>query len=413
MSTPLGVVLEAALPLLGAVGLLVAGYVVWGERYVYGDVDITRVVGWTVVGMVGMTVIFLWILSHQFIRGGRFHHAQFILVNNIVVGSLIGFVVGTYDARSRAYQRAVHEERLKHDFLHRQLRHHILNRMQMILDRADRLVQRADSSEGDLAATIKRQGETIVDRVESVRLIAQSFAGTDAAPLDDRTVSGTLRDAVDRVDAEYDEAVVSTDIPDGIFVRADQFFPILFENLLTNAVEYNDKETPRVRVTLTVDEETAVVRVADNGSGISEERPDSVFEWDSESETETEIGVGLAMVNVLVDRYGGDLELQHNEPTGTVARVELSRVTDPEPSDSPDTTEATAASDEPELATAPEKVTELLTARGGRVPQSDVAEELDWSQSKTSRVISDMVEEGTVEKLRLGRQNLIELADSE
>lgn len=58
-----------------------------------------------------------------------------------------------------------------------------------------------------------------------------------------------------------------------------------------------------------------------------------------------------------------------------------------------------------------ERVRRLLEANDGRVRQAAVAEELDWSASKTSRVVGDMVEDGTVEKLQLGRENLLELAE--
>ncbi|MBP1922838.1 putative membrane protein [Halorubrum alkaliphilum] len=45
--------------------------------------------------------------------------------------------------------------------------------------------------------------------------------------------------------------------------------------------------------------------------------------------------------------------------------------------------------------------------------QSAIVEELDWSKSKTSRVLSRMADEGDVEKLRIGRENVIDLAETE
>ncbi|WP_394357381.1 helix-turn-helix transcriptional regulator [Halorubrum alkaliphilum] len=48
-----------------------------------------------------------------------------------------------------------------------------------------------------------------------------------------------------------------------------------------------------------------------------------------------------------------------------------------------------------------------------RMRQSAIVEELDWSKSKTSRVLSRMADEGDVEKLRIGRENVIDLAETE
>lgn len=72
----------------------------------------------------------------------------------------------------------------------------------------------------------------------------------------------------------------------------------------------------------------------------------------------------------------------------------------------PEPARATAQTDE-------ERVLELLEARGGRVPQAAFVEAFDWSTSKTSRLLTRMAEEGTVEKLQLGRENLIQLPDEE
>ncbi len=60
-----------------------------------------------------------------------------------------------------------------------------------------------------------------------------------------------------------------------------------------------------------------------------------------------------------------------------------------------------------------ERVQELLEANDGRIRQAAIAEEFDWSASKTSRIIGKMVDDGTVEKLQLGRENLIDLVDPE
>jgi len=63
------------------------------------------------------------------------------------------------------------------------------------------------------------------------------------------------------------------------------------------------------------------------------------------------------------------------------------------------------------LLTDEDRVRQLLAESEGRIKQQRVADEFDWSASKTSRVISSMAEEGTVEKLRIGRENVIDLVE--
>ena len=68
---------------------------------------------------------------------------------------------------------------------------------------------------------------------------------------------------------------------------------------------------------------------------------------------------------------------------------------------------------EPPLLTDEDRVRRALRERGGRMKQSAIVEELGWSKSKTSRVLSGMADEGTVEKLRIGRENVIDLVEDD
>ncbi|WP_280587768.1 hypothetical protein [Halorubrum sp. Boch-26] len=58
-----------------------------------------------------------------------------------------------------------------------------------------------------------------------------------------------------------------------------------------------------------------------------------------------------------------------------------------------------------------ERVERLLTENGGRMRQADIVTETGWSDAKVSQLLSEMADEGRVEKLRLGRENLISLPD--
>ena len=58
-----------------------------------------------------------------------------------------------------------------------------------------------------------------------------------------------------------------------------------------------------------------------------------------------------------------------------------------------------------------ERVERLLTDSGGRMRQADIVAETGWSDAKVSQLLSAMADEGRVEKLRLGRENLISLPD--
>ena len=58
-----------------------------------------------------------------------------------------------------------------------------------------------------------------------------------------------------------------------------------------------------------------------------------------------------------------------------------------------------------------ERVEHLLEQNGGRMKQATIVDETGWSDAKVSQLLSAMADEGRVDKLRLGRENLISLPD--
>ncbi|QFU81100.1 helix-turn-helix transcriptional regulator [Natronorubrum aibiense] len=62
-----------------------------------------------------------------------------------------------------------------------------------------------------------------------------------------------------------------------------------------------------------------------------------------------------------------------------------------------------------ELLTDEDRVVKLIRENGGRMKQVNIVEETGWSKSKVSMLLSDMADEGTISKLRVGRENIISL----
>lgn len=97
----------------------------------------------------------------------------------------------------------------------------------------------------------------------------------------------------------------------------------------------------------------------------------------------------------------------HSDQPVTAESTTGAQSTDEKPVD-PDT-DSTESSREYDLVTNESQVVDILEQHGGQMKQADIVEALEWSKSKTSRVLSEMADEGTVEKLRLGRENVIRL----
>ena len=68
---------------------------------------------------------------------------------------------------------------------------------------------------------------------------------------------------------------------------------------------------------------------------------------------------------------------------------------------------------DPSLLSDEERVERLLRQNDGRMKQATIVDEMGWSDAKVSQLLSAMAAEGRIDKLRLGRENLISLPDDE
>ncbi|MHA2059001.1 MAG: PAS domain S-box protein [Candidatus Thorarchaeota archaeon] len=96
-------------------------------------------------------------------------------------------------------------------------------------------------------------------------------------------------------------------IPPDVMVLADQALSQLVWNLLENAVVHNPKEDAKkvVRVRGKVSGKTFVLRISDNGPGLSDDKKPDLFE-----PTRRYGGVGLHLVRRLAEKYGGVPEVK-------------------------------------------------------------------------------------------------------
>ena len=116
---------------------------------------------------------------------------------------------------------------------------------------------------------------------------------------------------------------VEGEIQPEVVVWADELLAAVFENLLSNAVKHNDSDKPHIVVSVDEGDHSATVSIADNGPGVPDDRKGSIFDPGAQGEGSIGQGLGLYLVDTLVDRYGGTVQLEDNDPRGTVAVVEL------------------------------------------------------------------------------------------
>ncbi|MDY8134636.1 PAS domain S-box protein [Aquimarina sp. 2201CG5-10] len=92
----------------------------------------------------------------------------------------------------------------------------------------------------------------------------------------------------------------------------------LFQNIISNAVNYIDKKEGRVEIDYSDQGSFYVFQVKDNGVGIKKESHEKIFKiFQSLSNDRHSTGIGLSIVKKIVDLYEGDIWLESEVGIGT------------------------------------------------------------------------------------------------
>ncbi len=101
---------------------------------------------------------------------------------------------------------------------------------------------------------------------------------------------------------------------------------LLFQNLISNGIKYNESVEPTIRISSEVDGDDHLIYVTDNGIGIEQKYYDRVFEMFSRLHTQGEYdgsGIGLAICKKIVVHNGGELTLDSQNGKGTTFTIRL------------------------------------------------------------------------------------------
>lgn len=192
--------------------------------------------------------------------------------------------------------------------------------------------------EEDLSGDVRRSVEAAIrgaGRLEGVieDLLTMAHVSDPDAAFDPVPVA--LRSVVAAVVDECTHAASARSITISTHVSADAFvvqglpeeLHRLLANLVSNAVKYSDEDAS-VAVELARDEQDVVVRVVDHGLGISEEDQLDLFKEFFRSNNPEALarpgsGLGLVIVDRIVRRHGGRLDVESSLGHGTTITVRL------------------------------------------------------------------------------------------
>lgn len=173
--------------------------------------------------------------------------------------------------------------------------------------------------------------ERALDRAVKLATDVLTYGKTEEAAPDARplVLAPVLEAAAEeaRLSPDGVRLISLVDAGDQVNADPDQLHRILV-NLMRNAREAVEQQSGRtgpgsIQVSLFADDGASVVRLADNGPGVSERARERLFQPFAGSTRPGGAGLGLAIARELAQGHGGDLLLAETGPQGSVFELRL------------------------------------------------------------------------------------------
>ena len=132
----------------------------------------------------------------------------------------------------------------------------------------------------------------------------------------------SLTESIKYINESYKEKHLEINVNsdnDQLFVSANDLILDLFENILINAIKYNDKPIMKISIKISKIEKNnnnyVKLEFSDNGIGIQDSRKEFIFQEGHKREKYTKgMGFGLTLVKKIVDSYNGQIWVEDRVP---------------------------------------------------------------------------------------------------
>ena len=209
----------------------------------------------------------------------------------------------------------------------RRLAHEIKNPLTPIQLSAERVESRLkDKLSVEDLQMLQRSTQTIVNQVESLKIMVNEFADYARTPKlkkEDTDINEFIQEILDlyessKVRIKYDN------IKGSLIVSLDKNkLRQVFINLIENSIDaLESSKKPLIYISVIKRMKTLIFKISDNGPGVPSELINRVFEPYVTSKTKG-TGLGLAIVYKIIDEHNGDIKILNDKKGGTLVTFKI------------------------------------------------------------------------------------------
>jgi signal transduction histidine kinase len=201
------------------------------------------------------------------------------------------------------------------------LRHEMMNGLNLLQARLSLFESDVASENQEHYETVEARISDMIDRVETIREMCTEGSSRTRTT---RRLAPIVHGQVDSASDQYPDAsfAVVDQIPD-VEVAVDDRLEFCLRNVLRNAVQHADVETPAVRIDVNQVDGRVQIRIADNGPGIPDSVEGAIFGRGVTS-LEGSHGEGLFLTaRIIEDLYDGQVRASTSDQGGAELCFEL------------------------------------------------------------------------------------------
>ena len=190
----------------------------------------------------------------------------------------------------------------------------------------NQVIGKLSEEQQKILETVYRNSEELLELIDNVLWMTSLNVGDSSANIEQFDAHDIVNETVKRYDKGIHEKglTVNVEIADsGVAIVSDRSkVERVFQNVFNNAVKFTSQGSVTVRVQPSSDRRNVMLEVADTGTGIEENKIDTIFEPFHQADNSTVrtfsgLGLGLTVARRMAEIIGGKLEISSTPNVGT------------------------------------------------------------------------------------------------
>ncbi len=181
-----------------------------------------------------------------------------------------------------------------------------------------------DSTDPDIKHKLHEYSESLIQQIDTMSSIASAFSNFAQMPTQNKEELNVVEEVKKDLNIFYESYIYYQPKKEIILAKLDKIqLARVVTNLVTNAIHASSEiENPRIDIIVTEDAENVIIKVKDNGKGISTDNISKIFEPKFTTKS-SGMGLGLSMVKNIVEAYNGEISFESELKVGTIFTVTL------------------------------------------------------------------------------------------